>query len=364
MAYSVKDLLSPKNWDFKNLEKYFKRLVQTIGTTVVPEEFDQKDFKPAYQKDLSSMLDESRRKTKQSKEVQIFWCTIDYTLAMILMVGRSANRIMSGNAIHRYMTYAASSNWNRTGQALILDQHDRVIDGQQRLAAVIQTKKPIEILVVRGIPTKMFAFMDCGVLRSAAHVMQGHRYKDGRKIEFPSNAATATIAAIRYAKAINGGSPTVQRDRVDSNIALAVYLGNPGFANICGWYKECQKDLRSIGLSAGQCIASMFFTTSSDKDKSDDFWEGVTTGVNLSKTSPILALRELLIREAAREKKRKEKLRSHLEYGLEAIVKAWNLHLSGSRVARLRMTRKESTPFPKFEGSEKAITSIIKFAAD
>ena len=140
-----------------------------------------------------------------------------------------------------------------------------------------------------------------------------------------------------------------------------VFEGHKRFANLCLWHKESRREFSALGLTPGVSICAMFFTTESNKKKANSFWEGVATGINLKKTSPILALRSFLIEEIGSE----EKPRSSMEQALAATAIAWNMYVSGVRCpGKLKVAIKKSEPFPFFNGDNRAVKSILKIVSE
>jgi len=68
-----------------------------------------------------------------------------------------------------YVSYLAREievgNWRLTHQGIAFDSDGTLVDGQHRLSAIIEAKKPIQILVTLGLPVERFPIIDRGVAR-------------------------------------------------------------------------------------------------------------------------------------------------------------------------------------------------------
>ena len=71
----------------------------------------------------------------------------------------------------RYQADITADRWKQTHQAIGIDLHNDVIDGQHRLLAVIASGKPIRLLVVRGLDPAARMVIDTGSARTAFDTM-------------------------------------------------------------------------------------------------------------------------------------------------------------------------------------------------
>lgn len=91
------------------------------------------------------------------------------------------NRGLSKSAVDRYARDMTSGNWRAdTGEVIKIDTEGAVIDGQNRLSAVVQSKKTIDMWVCRGMEREVFQFLDQGKPRDLQNLMQIEMYPDPR----------------------------------------------------------------------------------------------------------------------------------------------------------------------------------------
>ncbi len=76
------------------------------------------------------------------------------------------NRPIAPNRIRRYARNMADGKWILTGEGIIFDLHGRLIDGQNRLWAVVEARTPAPLLVVRGVITESQKVIDDGLSRN------------------------------------------------------------------------------------------------------------------------------------------------------------------------------------------------------
>lgn len=75
------------------------------------------------------------------------------------------NRQLRKNLVSFYAEQMRKGQWMLNGEAIIFNEQDTLVDGQHRLAAVIEADKGIDMLVVRNADKDSFATIDSGVSR-------------------------------------------------------------------------------------------------------------------------------------------------------------------------------------------------------
>lgn len=343
-------------WDYsKNDMEHTNMQVRLIKGTKYPEEFPRGKLKPSYRKAIQKGLDEAYKGMKQP-EIEVFWAVITVALAKLLFDYRAPNR-KPGSVIKEYVEELLEERWGLTGQPIILDEDDRLIDGQQRMASIIETGIPMEVLVVRGVSSKNFEFMDTGMNRNSRHMLECHRDADGNRIENPTEISAALNLAIRYCRAVEDKIPYLARNKVRSRLPLNAFKIHPSFSKMAIWSKEMKKELSALGLSSGMVICSMFYTHETNAKKSGDFWEGLATGIDLKKTSPVLALRSFLIKEIV---SLKEKPKPSSEWALEATIASWNMYVKGNDCRKPIVLDEEKEVFPQFADSRRVTRGLLR----
>lgn len=89
---------------------------------------------------------------------------IDYLASM------ATNRPLSKNTVKKYADDMAHGRWKFSHQGVAFDNRGRLMDGQHRLAAIVESEVTIRMVVTTGVPTESFDVMDKGKRRSAADI--------------------------------------------------------------------------------------------------------------------------------------------------------------------------------------------------
>ncbi len=81
-------------------------------------------------------------------------------VAMELLEHNTLNRPLSDQHVHRIAKQIIEGKWRFNGDTIKVADTGDVLDGQHRLWAIIEAKKPVETLVVYGIAKDAFATID------------------------------------------------------------------------------------------------------------------------------------------------------------------------------------------------------------
>ncbi|OJX94047.1 MAG: hypothetical protein BGO96_09580 [Micrococcales bacterium 73-15] len=179
----------------------------------------------------------------------------------------TGNRNLKPLKIGGYVRDILADRFLPTGESIKFDWNGRLIDGQNRLTAVIESGKPVTILVVRGLDPEVQKILDTGSKRSAGDAlkMSGHHtnphilaaairliaaWKDGNLTNSASRAPDLTHAEVLEWHNTLGTS-------VDSAVALA-----------SRWYK-------AIDATPSPLATAIYLTSEVDAEDSFKFFSGM-----------------------------------------------------------------------------------------
>lgn len=214
--------------------------------------------------------------------------------------------------------------WNEDGTALL--------DGQHRLFAVLEADMPIDTLVVFGLPAVAQETMDMGARRTLKDVLTLRGHKDGSKM-----AATLNIMW-RWEE----GFIRLVSMKPSPAQALALLERSPGLPQVVS---DSQRWCRHFRMSSAVASAVQYRFSTIDQDGADVFFEKLASGAGLEEGSPILALRQWLIRQGSNTLAGS---RANSVMTLAVTVKAWNAYREGRHVENIswRPTGIKAEPFP------------------
>lgn len=191
--------------------------------------------------------------------------------------------------------------WRLNGETIIMAL-ERLLDGQHRLLAVIESGCTIESLVVEGMDAGVFETLNIGKIRNAPTIasLLGH-------------TQTKTLcAAVRVIDQYDSRRMAA-RARFSVGDTLALIDAHPGVhRSICVCDKVKNLAPKSI------LVAFHYLFSRIDPQEADAFIEALKRGANLAETDPVYLLRERLRSNALAKAKLSD------AYIAALIVKAWN----------------------------------------
>jgi hypothetical protein len=243
------------------------------------------------------------------------------------------NRNLRQRTVDAYALDMQAGDWDFTGESIKFATDGTLIDGQHRLAAIIQSGVTVRMGVVTGLALIVQENVDNGVRRtfgdvlklrgesnyaSLASIVRGvYQWENNQRRSFGRGATTHSQLSATLEK-----YPWL-RDGVTVARGCADHAGLPGFIGGTLWFAFSQID----------------------SDDADYFFEHLRTGENLGSSHPILALRRALA--AATEVRGKR----NPIWMLAITCKAWNKFRAGEEVVSLTWRAGGSSPerFPEPE---------------
>jgi hypothetical protein len=233
-------------------------------------------------------------------------------------IGEYARRILEGE-------------WMFNGETMKFTPDGRLLDGQNRLRAIVLAGRPAIETIVRNVPEEAFMTIDDGKRKTAADVLHCNGFSNPRELG----------AAIRFLKLYE-----------DGKIAnpVAVSLSNAKIVEIIRRNPTLTKSLEHIKiykvskiLSAGIAIGCHYLFSRQDEFHADQFFARLGDGIGLKPGDPILLLRDRLFVNS----KSKAKLKRTEVTAL--VIKAWNFYRAKTTIKSLRWTRggERPEPFPR-----------------
>lgn len=223
------------------------------------------------------------------------------------------NRPLNPTTVARYVYQILEGAWQVTGDAIKFNTRGELIDGQHRLKAVVEAKKPIKTCVTRGVDPSAFQVLDVGRTRTLHDLLSisGHT-----RVSYAYSAGVAWAYRLTH-------DPTMT--------AKGKYVATN--ASFIAFAKEHQAALersvqfgrhaRAIIRSEGLGIALHFIFRQKDVELADAFILNLGEGAGLTAQHPTYLLREILIQNATTKRKLPRR------DVLARIIKTWNLLRQG-----------------------------------
>ena len=277
-------------------------------------------------------MKEKKRKMSYSKKSSatptITLETITPTMAAEWLRGNTVNRRLVPNHVERLASEMLAGEWRLTGDCIKF-AGDRLMDGQHRLQAVVQSGVTIQCFVARNVDLEVFAVLDTGRTRAGADVLSAHGY---RNVFLTTSVSRMLWYFERKIGSLNG---SVTNSAILNLVKRHKEL--PGFVSDLSTYNFA----KTSGV-----VSSLYWVWLADSGKGEEFLDQFLKGAELKVSNPIYTLRERVIND--------HMLRS-TKSGRRALVamffRTWESWLSGKSQVSLRAIRPAGEEFPWPKGA-------------
>ena len=237
------------------------------------------------------------------------------------------NRRKRDRRIESYARDMRAGSWVMTGEAIKFAPSGRLLDGQNRLSAVIEAGIPVRMSVLRNVPESAMPLMDAGIIRNRADAV----YLEGL-VANPSNAKDLAAAVVVH-RAWGLGELTNVASKPGRNAstnaeAVEHAIAHPGLAAAAEFGRKMYHHLR-LPLGA-YAVAKMEFDAI-DPEASADFFDRIATMRTEGKGDPIATL----FRRVGQEHEAGKGVRAGL--ALFFLFRAWNAYRDGEPLTKFQI---------------------------
>lgn len=241
------------------------------------------------------------------------------------LLGRNAEnqRNIRPLKIDQYARDMAAGAWPITGDTIKIDKNKRLIDGQHRLAALVQADTPVEMLIAWDVDPSVMPLLDIGAAR---------KFSDVLKMDNVTHR-TATAAIVRRVLMWESGNRMGSGGSVFPQPTHAELLMRHQ-KDVHGFDSAASRgdDVRVIRLgTAGTAGACFYLFSQLDCEAAHRFFDAFVSGANLAEGSPILALRNRMVRVGRDERLTPAEMQA-------LYIRAWNAWREDRTLASVPIT--------------------------
>lgn len=251
-----------------------------------------------------------------------------------LMEANTANRPLSRSVVSSFAEAMRRGDWKVTHQGIAIDTNGVLVDGQHRLAAIVEADVPVEMTVFTDVPADTFDVLDTGKKRNAADVLAIEGEKS--TLQLASMVRTVWLYDNRPDLSWAGGSASVTNSQI-----LETLEANPKIRDYVSTGEQLAHEIGMIKSAAG--AASFLVSRSNSAKKLQPWFDGLIDGAGLNRSDARLKFRNLMLNMARRqagEVRRRRDTREHV--GL--YLTAFNAWADKENVSRLRYSTRDPMP--------------------
>lgn len=242
-------------------------------------------------------------------------------IATKMLERNTENRPLSQRHVATLAAEMKAGRWQFNGDTICFSG-DRLIDGQHRLWAVMESGVPIDAIVVEGLDDNCFMTKDVGKRRSTNDMLHNAGYRGAVGL------ASAAGLLFRY---FNG--TMMLKNPVSNGEIIDTIEQHPAIEDIVRAIPK-----RTL-VSKAVLAVFRYLTGKADDSASEVFIEKMLTGVGIVKSEPVGVLHGYFIN-------RRE--RGHRIMGppsdLAICIKAWNATRTGRKIEQLHFRTAEQYP--------------------
>jgi hypothetical protein len=242
------------------------------------------------------------------------------------------NRPHSEKGLRRYV-HAMKRGWRLTGETIIFSKSGRLLNGQHRLMASIESGESFPVLAVFGVDDDVFKFMDIGIARSASHIFSIENIPNANNVA----AAARLLYGYKTRQNWEGRALDVENDTL-----LDFYRRHDRLQEALSPARELYAD-RLMPIRWGAFC--FYICAEQNRAQATEFFEQVASGIGLTrKSSPAFMIRKKLLENA---RSSSERLSETLMGAY--LVQAWNAHRTGNvrQAFRWRTAQSPNEAFPR-----------------
>lgn len=209
--------------------------------------------------------------------------TITPRYAQQLLARNEGNRAIRSNMVNRYAAMMLAGRWLENGDVIRVGKTGRLLDGQHRLLAVVESGIPIRCGLVLDVDEATFSTIDTGGSRTARDIVA----MSGR-----ANAGIATPTAAQLWRIIHG----VQKNTAVPPTYLVEILNRWPEIDHAASRSAGSETARGLLTPAVLSMAYLYLHAVANKPElAERFVTGMNAGEGLVSGDPILALRQRMI---------------------------------------------------------------------
>lgn len=266
--------------------------------------------------------------------VQITIETITPEIAEKMLQTNVGNRDPKREAIAKAIQ---RGEWTLNGATIVFDENGNLTDGQNRLRACITANKPIDTIVVRGIPRTAQITMDVGVKRQLNDYLKMAGYKNCNIV---CGVGTMLYRADSYGLEGSFTLPTIGKDTIKT---LFEYINENYDERIEPLVSPCKSVQRLYpGIMNGTTGVLFDVFRSAGEDNFTVFVQQLT-----NKRAACMSVRLLQNQLRKNSDSKQGKMPQKMVAAL--IIKTWNAYMRGDDIKTLRFTQGGAHPenFPE-----------------
>lgn len=264
------------------------------------------------------------------------WITVTPELSMKwLDENNTKNRTVRQKHVDNLAADMIAGKWRgQNGEAIRFDTSGRLVDGQHRLWASVQSKMAFDTLLVTGVDPEDYNTIGIGARKSFSDFLGPVH---GEKNVFLLSAAIKLVCIWEMTGTLKNapqGAPSIAE--MEQTLS-----DHPNIIDSVGYVVGIGKNLRNVATLSYCCLIHYAGVLQNKTHQANNFLERLADGLGLTADDPIYHLRQFLLSQKGPTPGHR---RAGRIYILALMIKAWNASKNGEKMKHLRFRGDEEFP--------------------
>lgn len=243
-----------------------------------------------------------------------------------MLDGNTRNRNLRPRVVQQYAADMKAGHWTAGADPIRIATDGTLLDGQHRLHAIVESKKRLQMVVVRGLSKSVMANIDTGARRSFSDVLRMSGYKN----------SSVLAAACRWGVMYEVGPECIRKRPPVSGAQMMEWLeNNPDIEASVTKGVSVLHGGTTTGLRLSYVMIRHY---AEDRGEADALFAAVASGASLTEHSPAFMLRRFMDNAAVMTS------RVNPVTTQAVAIKAWNAHAEGRQLRALRYVQGGNKP--------------------
>jgi hypothetical protein len=260
--------------------------------------------------------------------------TITPKKASEMLEANTSNRPVSQPVVRSFAEAMRRGDWMVTHQGIAFDINGVLVDGQHRLAAVIEAEVPVAMTVFTEVGADTFDVLDTGKRRNAADVLAIEGEKSTTMLA--AMVRTVWLYENRSELGWSGGKAAVTNHQI-----VQTLQEHPKLRDFVSVGERISAETGMIKSAAG--AASYLIENANKRANLTAWYEGIVDGAGLGKSDPRLMFRRVMFNMARKQAGLVQRRRDTREH-VALYLKAFNAWAGEEQLTQLRFTAREPIP--------------------
>jgi hypothetical protein len=251
-----------------------------------------------------------------------------------LLEANTTNRPLSKPVVRAFAEAMKRGDWLVTHQGIAFDVNGVLVDGQHRLAAIIEADLPVELTVFTDVAEDTFDVLDTGKRRNAADVLAIEGEKNSTMLA--AMVRTVWLYENRPDLGWSGGKVAVTNHQIVQTLDQ-----HPKLRDFLSVGEQVAAATGMIKSAAG--AASYLVEQANKRADLTGWFDGIIDGAGLQRQDPQLLFRRVMFNMARKQAGQVQRRRDTREH-FALYVKAFNAWATAEPLTGLRFTSREAMP--------------------